>query len=152
MDFMTKSGYLLLVGICPSVILRTFLRKGFVQWLIIIWTRPLHFPLKISLKLTVFVNWCDISPTTWICNSSHQVSEEFPILLNFEGNWVVHDYLRIYLKNSAQRAKKDQQQRDRELEAAAKGKGKGKAKGVSLEYTETTGGSNILRSSSQITN
>lgn len=80
----------------------------------------------------------------------HQASEEFPILLKFEGNWVVHDYLRVYLKNSAQRAKKDQQERDRELEAAAKGKGK--AKGVSLEYTETAGGSNlILRSSSQIT-
>lgn len=77
-------------------------------------------------------------------------SEEFPILLKFEGNWVVHDYLRVYLKNSSQKAKKDQQQKDRELEAAAKGKGK--AKGVSLVYTETTGGSNlILRSSSQIT-
>jgi hypothetical protein len=80
----------------------------------------------------------------------HQVSEEFPILLKFEGNWVIHDYLRIYLKNSAQKAKKEQQQRDRELETAAKGKGK--AKGVSLVYTETTDGSNlILRSSSQIT-
>jgi len=55
---------------------------------------------------------------------THQASEEFPILLKFEGNWVVHDYLRVYLKNSAQKAKKEQQQRDRELEAAAKGKGK----------------------------
>ena len=81
---------------------------------------------------------------------THQASEEFPILLKFEGNWAVHDYLRVYLKNSAQRAKKEQQQRDRELEAAAKGKGK--AKGVSLVYTETTDGSNlILRSSSQMT-
>jgi hypothetical protein len=80
---------------------------------------------------------------------SSQASEEFPILLQFEGNWVVHDYLHVYLKNSAQKAKKDEQQRDRELEAAAKGKGK--AKGVSLVYTETSDGSNlILRSSSQI--
>ncbi|KAI0280566.1 hypothetical protein BC826DRAFT_878847, partial [Russula brevipes] len=34
------------------------------------------------------------------------VSKEFPILLTFDENWVVHDYLRIYLKNSAQKAKK----------------------------------------------
>lgn len=82
--------------------------------------------------------------------TTHQASEEFPVLLKFEGNWVIHDYLRVYLKNSAQKAKKEQQQRDRELEAAAKGKGK--AKGVSLVYTETTDGSNlVLRSSSQIT-
>jgi len=81
---------------------------------------------------------------------THQASKEFPILLKFEGNWVVHDYLRVYLKNSAQKAKKDQQQKDRELEAAAKGKGK--AKTVSLVCIETTGGSNlVLRSSSQIT-
>lgn len=80
---------------------------------------------------------------------TYQASEEFPVLLSFEGSWVVHDYLRVYLKNSAQKARKDQQQKDRELEAAAKGKGK--AKGVSVVYTETTGGSNlVLRSSSQI--
>lgn len=54
-----------------------------------------------------------------------QASKEFPILLEYERNWVVHDYLRIYLKNSSQRAKKDQQQKDKELEAAAKGKTKG---------------------------
>jgi hypothetical protein len=54
-----------------------------------------------------------------------QASKEFPVLLEYEGNWVVHDYLRIYLKNSSQRAKKDQQQKDKELEAAAKGKTKG---------------------------
>jgi hypothetical protein len=78
---------------------------------------------------------------------THQASEEFPVLLEFEGDWVIHDYLRVYLKNSAQKAKKDQQQREAELEAAAKGKGK--AKGVSLVYTEAAGGSNlILRSSS----
>jgi hypothetical protein len=79
--------------------------------------------------------------------TTHQASEEFPVLLKFEGDWVIHDYLRIYLKNSAQKAKKEQQQKDRELEAAAKGKGK--EKGV---CTETTDGSNlILRLSSQIT-
>jgi len=54
-----------------------------------------------------------------------QVSKEFPILLTFDENWVVHDYLRIYLKNSAQKAKKDQQQKDRELETAIKGKARG---------------------------
>lgn len=54
-----------------------------------------------------------------------QASNEFPILLKFEDNWVVHDYLRIYLKNSAQKAKKDQQNKDRELAAAAKGKRRG---------------------------
>ena len=80
---------------------------------------------------------------------TRQVSEEFPDLLKFEGNWVIHDYLRIYLKNSAQKAKKEQQQRDKELETAAKGKGK--AKGASFVYTETTDGFNLtLRSSSQI--
>ena len=41
--------------------------------------------------------------------TTSQVSKEFPILLQFEDNWVVHDYLRIYLKNSAQKAKKKQQ-------------------------------------------
>ena len=81
---------------------------------------------------------------------THQLSEEFPVLHRFEENWVVHDYLHVYLKNSSQKAKKDQQQKDRELEAAAKGKGK--AKGVSLEITETAGRSNlILRSGSQLT-
>ncbi|KAI0296891.1 hypothetical protein BC826DRAFT_967917 [Russula brevipes] len=54
-----------------------------------------------------------------------QVSKEFPILLTFDENWVVHDYLRIYLKNSVQKAKKDQQQKDRELETAIKGKARG---------------------------
>jgi hypothetical protein len=37
----------------------------------------------------------------------------------------VHDFLRIYLKNSAQKAKKVQQNKDRELAAAAKGKRRG---------------------------
>ena len=59
---------------------------------------------------------------------TRQVSKEFPILVKFEGNWVIHDYLRVFLKNRAQKAKKDQQQKDRQLPAAAKGKGK--AKGV----------------------
>src|SRR6266851_3130284 len=56
---------------------------------------------------------------------SVQASNEFPILLKFEDNWVVDDYLRIYLKNSAQKAKKDRQNKDRELAAAAKGKRRG---------------------------
>lgn len=60
-----------------------------------------------------------------ILDRDEQVSNEFPILLKFEDSWVVHDYLRIYLKNSAQRAKKDQQNKDKSLTAAAKGKGKG---------------------------
>lgn len=47
------------------------------------------------------------------------------MLLKFEDNWVVHDYLRIYLKNSAQKAKKDQQNKDKDLITAAKGKGRG---------------------------
>lgn len=38
----------------------------------------------------------------------------------------MHDYLRIFLKNSSQKARKDQEQKDRELEAAAKGKKKAK--------------------------
>jgi len=54
-----------------------------------------------------------------------QASNEFPVLLKFENNWVVHDFLRIYLKNSAQKAKKVQQNKDRELAAAAKGKRRG---------------------------
>lgn len=37
----------------------------------------------------------------------------------------MHDYLRIYLKNSAQKAKKDQQNKDKEIEAAVKGKSRG---------------------------
>lgn len=37
----------------------------------------------------------------------------------------MHDYLRIYLKNSAQKAKKDQQNKDKRLEAAVKGKARG---------------------------
>ncbi|KAH8983005.1 hypothetical protein EDB86DRAFT_2834163 [Lactarius hatsudake] len=49
-------------------------------------------------------------------------SKEYPILLKYEGNWVVHDYLRIYLKNSSQKARKEQQLKDNELETAAKGK------------------------------
>jgi len=56
---------------------------------------------------------------------SGQASNEFPILLKFEDNWVVHDYLCIYLKNSAQKAKKDQQNKDRELATVAKGKRRG---------------------------
>ena len=68
----------------------------------------------------------DLSPTTWMYNQSHeQASKKFPVLLEYEGNWVVHDYLCTYLKNSAQKAKKDQQQMDKEPEAAAKGKGRG---------------------------
>jgi len=54
-----------------------------------------------------------------------QASNEFPLLLKFEDSWVVHDFLRIYLKNSAQKAKKDQQNKDKELTTAAKGKGRG---------------------------
>jgi len=54
-----------------------------------------------------------------------QASKEYPILLKFEGHWVVHDYLRIYLKNCAQKAKKDQQNKVRSLEAAVKGKARG---------------------------
>ncbi|KAH8984086.1 hypothetical protein EDB86DRAFT_3084788 [Lactarius hatsudake] len=49
-------------------------------------------------------------------------SKEYPILLKYKGNWVVHDYLRIYLKNSSQKARKEQQLKDNELETAAKGK------------------------------
>ena len=56
---------------------------------------------------------------------SEQISNEFPILLKFEDSWVVHDYLRIYLKNSAQKAKKDQQNKDKNLTIATKGKGRG---------------------------
>ncbi|KAH9026537.1 hypothetical protein EDB85DRAFT_2149132 [Lactarius pseudohatsudake] len=52
-------------------------------------------------------------------------SKEYPILLKYEGNWVVHDYLRIYLKNSSQKARKEQQLKDNELETAAKGKARG---------------------------
>lgn len=61
------------------------------------------------------------------CKIDHvrQASTEFPILLKFENNWVVHDYLRVYLKNSAQKARKNQQDKDKELAAAAKGKGRG---------------------------
>jgi hypothetical protein len=74
-----------------------------------------------------------------------QASKEFPILLKFDGNWVVHDYLRVYLKNTAQKAKKEQQQKERELVAAAKGK----AKGV---FIQTSGGSNLIMClSSQMT-
>ncbi|KAH9011561.1 hypothetical protein EDB85DRAFT_2159849 [Lactarius pseudohatsudake] len=51
-----------------------------------------------------------------------RASKEYPILLEYEGNWVVHDYLRIYLKNSSQKARKEQQLKDNELETAAKGK------------------------------
>lgn len=58
-------------------------------------------------------------------NHSKQASKEFPVLLRFEDCWVVRDYLCIYLKNSAQKAKKDQQNKDKELEAAAKGKSRG---------------------------
>jgi hypothetical protein len=71
------------------------------------------------------VKWCDfdLSPKCR-CAITHskQVSKEFPILLEYQGNWVVHDYLRTYLKNTSQRARKDQQQKDKEAEAAAKGK------------------------------
>ncbi|KAH8999753.1 hypothetical protein EDB92DRAFT_1940579 [Lactarius akahatsu] len=49
-------------------------------------------------------------------------SKEYPILLKYKGNWVVHDYLCIYLKNSSQKARKEQQLKDNELETAAKGK------------------------------
>lgn len=60
-----------------------------------------------------------------MANRSRQDSKEYPILLEYEGSWVVHDFLRTYLKNSAQKARKDQQQKDKELEAAAKGKAAG---------------------------
>ncbi|KAI0245492.1 hypothetical protein BJV78DRAFT_1158574 [Lactifluus subvellereus] len=61
------------------------------------------------------------------CTIDHggQASREFPILLKFEENWVVHDYLHTYLKNSAQKAKKAQQNKDRNLEAVVKGKARG---------------------------
>ncbi|KAH9011467.1 hypothetical protein EDB84DRAFT_1445145 [Lactarius hengduanensis] len=50
-----------------------------------------------------------------------RASKEFPVLLEYEGNWVVHhDYLHICLKNRAQKAKKDQQQKDKEPEAKGK--------------------------------
>jgi hypothetical protein len=58
-------------------------------------------------------------------NRDQQLANEYPILLNFEESWVAHDYLRVYLKNSAQNAKKDQQNKDKELATAAKGKGRG---------------------------
>jgi len=58
-------------------------------------------------------------------NHSTQASNEFPILLEYEENWVVHDCLHIYLKNSAQKAKKSQQLKEKELELAAKGKARG---------------------------
>ncbi|KAH9018137.1 hypothetical protein EDB85DRAFT_1897296 [Lactarius pseudohatsudake] len=54
---------------------------------------------------------------TLVCEMA---SKEFPVLLEYEGNWVVHDYLRICLKNRAQKAKKDQQQKDKEPEAKGK--------------------------------
>ncbi|KAF8268037.1 hypothetical protein EI94DRAFT_1449497, partial [Lactarius quietus] len=38
-------------------------------------------------------------------NDTMQASNEFPILLEYEGNWVIHDYLHTYLKNCAQKAK-----------------------------------------------
>jgi len=56
---------------------------------------------------------------------SEQISNEFPILLKFEDSWVVHNYLHIYLKNSAQKAKKDQQNKDKDLTIVAKRKGRG---------------------------
>jgi hypothetical protein len=56
--------------------------------------------------------------------TTSQVSKEFPILLQFEDNWVVHDYLRIYLKNSAQKAKK-KQQKGNDLETVGEGKVRG---------------------------
>jgi hypothetical protein len=46
------------------------------------------------------------------------------VLLQFEDSWVVHDYLRIYLKNRAQKAKKEQQ-KDNDIRTAEKGKGRG---------------------------
>ena len=33
----------------------------------------------------------------------HQVKEKYPHLLQYDGNWVVSDFLKIYLKNSAGR-------------------------------------------------
>lgn len=61
-----------------------------------------------------------------VIDHTMQLSREFPVLLKFEENWVIHDYLRVFLKNSSQKAKKIQEQRDRELEAAVKGKNKAK--------------------------
>lgn len=56
--------------------------------------------------------------------TTSQVSREFPVLLQFEDSWVVHDYLRIYLKNCAQKAKKEQQ-KDSNIKAGEKGKARG---------------------------
>ncbi|KAF8272441.1 hypothetical protein EI94DRAFT_1697357 [Lactarius quietus] len=53
-----------------------------------------------------------------------RASNEFPILLEYKGNWVIHDYLHTYLKNCAQKAKKSQQLKETELEIAAMGKAK----------------------------
>ena len=95
-----------------------------------IWTHLLPILLKqysLRVDLVLSVRWCDIALSQkcrGAINHSRQASKEFPILLEYEGNWVAHDYLRTYLKNCSQRAKKDQQQKDKELEAAAKGKTK----------------------------
>ena len=67
-----------------------------------------------------------IPPCRCVIDHTRQVSKEFPVLVKFEENWVIHDYLRVFLKNSSQKAKKIQEQRDRELEAAVKGKNKAK--------------------------
>lgn len=83
---------------------------------------------NLRIVLLLSVRWYDVDispPFVCVINHSKQVSKEFPVLLEYEGNWVVHDYLRTYLKNSSQKAKKDQQQKDKELETAAKGKTKG---------------------------
>ena len=100
-------------------------RKGYACWLPNTWTHPLAIPLKLRINLILYVRWWD---RPLLCRRAvdvvRQVSEEFPILVKFEENWVIHNYLRIFLKNSSQKAKKDQQQKDRELEAAAKGKNK----------------------------
>lgn len=82
--------------------------------------------LKITIDLILSVRRCDgLLPRRCANDHTRQASKEFPSLLKFEGDWVTRDYLRIFLKNSAQKAKKCQQQQDRVLEAVAKGKGKG---------------------------
>ncbi len=53
------------------VMLRPFFRNGFTQWPTDIWIRPLLILLKLRIMLNLSVKWCDISLTTWICNSSH---------------------------------------------------------------------------------
>jgi hypothetical protein len=102
-----------------------------VLWLPNIWTHCVLIQLKqqhLRVKLLLPVRWCDndlFLTKGCAINHSIQASREFPILLEYEDNWVVLDCLHIYLKNSAQKAKKGQQLKEKELELAAKGKARG---------------------------